>query len=597
VAREQRRLAAIMAVDVVGYSRLMGRDESGTLARLKAHRKERFEPSLTRYHGRLVKLTGDGALVEFGSAVNAVSAAIEFQQSMADANRHEPEEGRVVFRIGLHLGDVIVDGDDLYGDGVNIAARLEGEAQPAGILLSGNVHDAVAGRLACSFTEIGALSLKNIDRPIRALSVEWKAQDWPIVPAALPVLHGATPAGATLALPDKPSIAVLPFTNMSGDPEQGYFADGITEDIITALSRYSSLFVIARNSSFVYRDKAVDVRQVGRELGVRYVLEGSVRKAGDRLRITGQLIEAETAAHIWAERFDSMLEDTFALQDRVTSAVAGVIEPSVTKAEVQRASRKPTESLQAYDYLLRAYGEQQLWSRDGVDRAIMLGRRAIELDPRYAQAYAWIASWFQLRYISGWMEDEAREKAEGIRFAHLAVQLQPADAIVLTEAAFAIGHLDRDVATALPWFDRAIALNPNSAMAYGRGALVRNFAGDYETAADHADRAMRQSPIDVHSFAFSKARGDSHLYRQQYAEAVTWLRKSSRENPRHASTFLHLASALCHAGQLEEARTAMRELVKLRPQSNLRWQREHRLFLKKDYELMLEGARQAGLPE
>jgi TolB-like protein/class 3 adenylate cyclase len=489
LAREQRKLAAIVAADVVGYSRLMGRDESGTLARLRKNRSEHLEPVLAKYGGRLVKLTGDGALVEFASAVDALSAAIEFQQRMAQANDDQSADTALVFRMGLHLGDLIVDGDDLYGDGVNVAARLEGEAPAGGIVISRSVHDAVVGRVRATFDDLGGLALKNIERPVQAFGVKWQQSDWQQAMAAETTGAPATEGQAPLPLPDKPSIAVLPFQNMSGDPEQEYFADGITEDITTALSRISSLFVIARNSSFAYKGKAIDIRQIGRELGVRYVLEGSVRRAGKRLRITGQLVEAETGAHLWADKFDSALEDVFDLQDRVTIAAAGAIEPSVTQAEIRRANRKTTANLQAYDWLLRALGEQQLYSRDGIDRAMDMARRAIELDPRYAQAYAYLASWILLRRIYGWMEHETAETAEGIRLANLAVQLEPNDPIVLTEAAFALGHLDRDLATALSWFDRAIALNPNSASTFGRGAVVRNFAGDYVTAAEHADRA------------------------------------------------------------------------------------------------------------
>jgi adenylate cyclase len=597
MAREQRKLAAILAADVVGYSRLMGRDESGTLARLREHRKERLEPALARYGGRLVKLTGDGALVEFASAVDALSAAIEFQQATADDNRNQPADVALVFRMGLHLGDLIVEGDDLYGDGVNIAARLEAEAPTGGIVISRTVHEAVAGRLNATFEDLGNLELKNIERPVHAFNVKWQGEHWLPLPApdAAPAATAASPM--PLPLPDKPSIAVLPFQNMSGDAEQEYFVDGLVEDIITALSRISSLFVIARNSSFVYKGKTIDIRQIGRELGVRYLLEGSVRKAGSRLRITGQLVEAETGAHLWADRFDSVLEDVFDLQDRVTMAVAGAIEPSVTQAEIRRANRKPTANLQAYDWLLQALGEQQLYSRVGIDRAMQMARRAIELDPRYGQAYAYLASWISRRKIYGWMEDEAAESKEGVRFAHFAVQLEPNDSIVLTEAAFALGHLNRDLATAIPWFDRAIALNPNSAMAFGRGAIVRNFAGDYATAAEHADRAMRLSPFDSYSFAFSLARGISHVFRRQVPEAVVWLRKAAQQNPRHIPTFVFLGSALAHAGQMEEARAAIRHLLELHPTSSVRWRRQLRFAPEDDDEYMLEGARRAGLPE
>ena len=311
MAREQRKLAAILAADVVGYSRLMGRDESGTLARLRKMRAEHLDPVLARNGGRLVKLTGDGALAEFSSAVDALGAAIEFQQAMAEVNQDQPEGAALVFRVGLHLGDLIVDGDDLYGDGVNVAARLEAEAPAGGILISGNVHDAVAGRLKATFDDRGNLVLKNIERPIQAFGVNWDPADWK-------VLAAASTTDLPLTVPDKPSIAVLPFENMSGDPEQEYFADGMVEEIITALSRFKWLFVIARNSSFTFKGRAVDIKEVGRRLGVRYVLEGSVRRASGKVRITGQLIDAATGTHIWADRFERDLTDVFALQCRLS---------------------------------------------------------------------------------------------------------------------------------------------------------------------------------------------------------------------------------------------------------------------------------------
>src|SRR5262245_29486075 len=429
VAREQRRLAAILFADAVGSARLMGRDESGTVARLLEHLNQRLAPAATRRGGRVVRLKGDGSLVEFASAMDALGAAIDFQQTMIEANRDQPGDKAIVFRIGLHLGDVIVEGDDIYGDAVNVAARLESEAPPGGVVVSRAVREAVTGRLKVSLHALGELALKNIDRPIRAFRAEWAAEDWPAHSVASEAAVSPMALAPSPTLPDKPSIAVLPFQNMSGDAEQEYFADGITEDIITALSRIPSLFAIARNSSFAYKGKAIDVRQIGRELGVRYVLEGSVRKAGQRLRITGQLVEAETGSHLWVDRFDSVLEDVFDLQDRVTMAVAGAMEPSITQAEIGRANRKPTGNLQAYDWLLRGLGEAQLYSRDSVDRALQMARRAAELDPRYAQAYAYLADWIVRRKINGWMEDESGETAEGVRFAHLAVQLAPNDSI------------------------------------------------------------------------------------------------------------------------------------------------------------------------
>jgi TolB-like protein/class 3 adenylate cyclase len=397
LAREQRRLAAILAVDMVGYSRLMGRDETGTLARLKAHRAERLEPALARNGGRLVKLTGDGALVEFSSAVDALSAAIEFQQAMAESNRDEPEDTAIVFRIGLHLGDLIVDGNDLYGDGVNVAARLEAEAAPGGIIISGDVHNAVAGRVKATLHDLGSLLLKNIERPLQAFRAEWSPVDWQTASVAAPagpVVGAGQSADVLLALPDKPSVAVLPFQNMSGDPEQEYFADGMVEDIITALSRTKALFVIARNSSFAYKGKSPDIRQVGHELGVRYVLEGSVRKAGSRVRITGQLIDTANGAHIWADRFEGGLEDVFELQDNVTSRVVAAIAPTVEQAEISRSRRKPTEDLRAYDYHLRAVPYLRMAGNESFEEGLRLLQSAIDLDPDFALAIANAATFY-----------------------------------------------------------------------------------------------------------------------------------------------------------------------------------------------------------
>jgi TolB-like protein len=457
------------------------------------------------------------------------------------------------------------------------------------------VDKSVASRWASGVQVPSDHNLSLLTAAIACHRPGFEQRDWDLDAEGLANRLDALNGGASSL--ERPSIAVLPFENTSGDPEQGYFADGITEDITTALSHIPSLFVIARNFSFAYKGKAIDIRHIGRELGVRYVLEGSVRKAGQRLRITGQLVEAETGSHLWADRFDSVLEDVFDLQDRVTMAVAGAMEPSITQAEIRRANRKPTENLQAYDWLLRALGEHQLFGRDSCDRAIGMAHRAIELDPRYAQAYAYLAVLTHQRKNNGWMEDEAAEIAEGVRFAHLAVQLAPNDSIVLTQAALAVGHLNRDLESAIPWLDRAIALNANSAHAFGRGAIVRTVAGDYATAIDHADRAMRLSPFDPYSFAFSVARGASQLLQRQLPEAVASLRKAAQQNPRNAPTFLYLGSALAHGGQMEEARAAIRRLLELHPTSTVSWQRQRRPVPEDDIEYLLKGARLAGLPE
>ncbi len=374
-----RRLAAILAADVVGYSRLMHADEEGTHARFTALMTGVIEPAVARHDGRIVKSTGDGFLAEFPSAVEAAKCALQFQtQVMRDAVG-EPEDRRLTFRVGIHLGDVIIEERDIYGDGVNIAARLELLAEPGGIVVSGVVHENVRGRLVCAFEDMGDQKVKNIAKPVRT---------YRMLPEA--ALRRAE-LEQTLALPDKPAIAVLPFQNMSGDVGQDYFVDGMTEEIITALSRVPSFFVVARNSTFAYKGTSPDIRQVGRELGVRYVLEGSVRKAGERVRITGQLIDATTGVHLWADRFDGIMTDIFELQDQVAAGVVGAIEPELRDAEIERARLKPPEDLGAYDLVLRARFADDLNTRDSVEEALRLLHRAVEIDPNYAVASAWLA--------------------------------------------------------------------------------------------------------------------------------------------------------------------------------------------------------------
>ena len=369
--RVERRLAAILAADVAGYSRLMGRDEEGTLAALKSLRHSVIDPKIAESRGRIVKTTGDGALVEFASAVDAVRCALDIQRAMAEGNAKIPDERRVEFRIGINVGDIIIDEGDIYGDGVNIAARIEPLASPGSICLSDNAYQQVKGKLTLTVSDMGEQQLKNIAQPVRVFGLRLD--------------EGA--ARAALALPDKPSIAVLPFQNMSGDPEQEYFADGLVEDITTGLSRFKWLFVIARNSTFTYKGKPIDIKQVGRELGVRYVLEGSVRKAAGRVRITAQLVEAENRTHIWAERYDRALDDIFALQDEITTSTVAAIEPSLRQAEIERAKRKRPESLDAYDLVLRATSSANTGMPEGVLQAMPLLERALALDPNYALAH------------------------------------------------------------------------------------------------------------------------------------------------------------------------------------------------------------------
>jgi TolB-like protein/class 3 adenylate cyclase len=391
LAREQRRLAAIVAIDVVGYSRLMGRNESGTHALLKKHLAERVEPSITRHGGRVVKLTGDGVLAEFGSAVDALSAVIELQQEMANVNRNQPEPDRIVFRAGVHLGDVIVETNDIYGDAVNIAARLQGEAPPGGILISRAVREAVTGRIKIELEALGELSLKNILRPIRAFRVEWKEADW--VTGTIAQTSGSEAMPSSASPPgDNPSIAVLAFRNLGDDAEREYFVDGMVEDIITTLSRAPNFVVIARNSSYSYKGHSVDVRQIGSELGVRYIVDGSIRSSENRLRISCELIDATSGKHIWAERYDGTMEDVFDLQDRITSSIVATIQPKMMRAEIARAQAKPTDNLSAYDLYLRALaGLSAELTENSTNQALELLERAIAGDPQFSSAYGFVA--------------------------------------------------------------------------------------------------------------------------------------------------------------------------------------------------------------
>ena len=374
--RLERRLTAILAADVAGYSRLTCADEEGTHVQLQDHLRSLVDPKIAEHRGRVVKNTGDGMLAEFGSVVDAVRCAVDIQHGMAERNADVPEEQRIEFRIGINVGDIIMDRGDIFGDGVNVATRLEGVAEPGGICVSARVQEDARGKLDVSFEDAGEQQLKNITRPVRVYRVRFAEGD---TLAAIP---------QRLALPDKPSIAVLPFQNMSGDPSQEYFADGMVEDIITALSRIKWLFVIARTSSFAYKDEAVDIKRIGRELGVRYVLEGSVRKAGQQVRITAQLIDALNGAHLWAERFDGSLEDVFELQDKVALSVAGVIEPTLIAAEIRRSAARPTSDLTAYDLYLRALSHGYTWQKEGVVAALELVERAIERDPHFGPALA-----------------------------------------------------------------------------------------------------------------------------------------------------------------------------------------------------------------
>ncbi len=580
----ERKLAAILAADVVGYSRLIEQDEAGTLAALWDRRRSILNPLVALHKGRIVKVMGDGVLVEFASAVNAVQCAVELQQKMAEANIGLDQERAIVLRVGVNLGDVAVENGDLYGEGVNIAARLEAIASPGSTCISGTVYDQVKGKLNLEFEDFGRQQLKNITEPVRVLVVR---QD-----RSSPVEKPA------LALPEKPSIAVLPFQNMSGDVDQEYFADGIVEEIITALSRFRHLFVIARNSSFIYKGRAVDVKQIGRELGVRYVLEGSVRKAGTRVRIAGQLVDATTGAHLWAERFEGALEYIFDLQDQVTVSVVGAIAPKLEQAEIERSKRKPTDSLDAYDYYLRGIACVHRWSREGSTEALRLFNKATELDSDFAAAYGMAARCYSQRKVSGWMTDRQNEAAEAERLARQAAELGRDDPIALCAAGMALAYVVGDLDEGAALIDRALSLNPNLAWAWLFSGWVRVWLGQPEVAIEHEAKAMRLSPHDSAFFNMQAATALAHFFAGRYVEALSWVERAIRAQPNHIIALCTAAATSALLGRNGEAKTALVRLRQLDPAlriSNLEEvipirQPEH-------FAIWAEGLRKAGLPE
>ena len=579
----ERRLAAILAADVVGYSRLMEADEAATLATLKARRKAVLEPLVATYRGRVFKITGDGVLIEFASAVNAVQCAVDLQQGMAIANAKEPDDRHIHIRIGVNLGDVMVEGSDLYGDGVNIAARLEAIAEPGGIIVSGTAYDHLKHKLKVGFDDLGAQTLRNITEPVRAYRV-----------VGMPVVSSAAPKPIT----DRPSIAVLPFENMSGDPAQEYFADGVVEEITTALSRFQWLFVIDRNSSFIYKGRAVSVKQVGRELGVRYVLEGSVRKAGTRVRITGQLVDAAAGVHLWADHFDGALEDIFNLQDQVTTSVVGAIAPKLESAEIERTRYKPTNSLDAYDYYLRGMAEFNKWTIDGSIAALQNFYRAIELDPNYAIAYAMAARCFAQRQTSQGSMLESVDIAETERLARRAADLGRNDATALCTAGLALGYVVGDVRNGMALTERALAINPNLALAWYCDSWMRNWLSQPDTAIEHARRAMQLSPQDPMMFQMQASMASAHFIAGRYEEALDWAERALHDKPQHIAALMAAAASAALLGRQSTAESYKDRAVLCAPNQRLHALPSFMRYQRPEYlATWLQALRKAGLPE
>lgn len=578
----ERRLAAIFAADVVGYSRLVGTDEEGTLERFNAHRRELIDPKIAEHSGRLVKTTGDGLLVEFASPVKAVRCAIEVQQGMADRNADVPQDRRIEFRIGINLGDVIVEGGDIYGDGVNVAARLEGIAEPGTIYVSRAVRDFVFDKPEIAVEDLGEKALKNIAGPVRVFRI------------ALPGFSAPEAQPAPPPVPSKPSIAVLPFANMSSDIEQEFFSDGITEDLITDLSKVSGLFVIARNSSFAYKGRSVKVQDIGRDLGVRFVLEGSIRKAGNRVRITAQLIDAASGGHLWAERFDRDLTDIFSTQDEVVEKIVGALSVTLTKGEERRLHQRGTTSVEAYEAWLKARELLARSTRESVVQARAMHKKAIEIDPGFAAPHAGLALAAISDYASGWAAQPAQMLDEAERWARRAIELnaqEPVSHMALANALLWRRNHDG----ALAECRRMIELDPNFAQGHAATGIALMFSGQPAEALENFAAAMRLDPhhpaILLHFVA------QAHFSLGDYEAAAKRLIERIARNPGTDSSRMLLASCYGHLGRAEEARAMWAELLKVNPDFSLE-QRERVLPYKnaRDFERIAEGLTKAGLP-
>jgi adenylate cyclase len=543
----QRRLVAIVSADVVGYSRLMGVDEAGTLAAMRAHRTELWNPIIEQYGGRVVGTAGDSLLIEYASAVAAVESSIAVQRGMFERNSEVPEDRHMLLRIGVNIGEVVIDGDDIFGDGVNVAARLQSIANSGGIAISGNIHEQVSGKLEVTFGDDGEHEVKNIGRPVHV---------WRWSPGAKETTDDAAAADQPLALPDKPSIAVLPFDNMSGDPEQEYFSDGITEDIITALSKFRWFFVTARNSTFVYKGKANDIKQIGRDLGVRYVLEGSVRRAGNRIRITAQLIEAASGNHIWAERYDRDLDDVFELQDEITLTIAAAVEPELAGSERDRALHKPTKDIQVWDLFQRGLAKILQWDETSMAEGVEIMRQVIDQDPEFGAAHAYLAfvDYFDVTFGRG--GDRETILKRGMNNAREALRINQQDYV----AHFALGRLlnmNGDNRAAMRELETSIAINPSYVHGYLGLAVVNTFTGDPKVAAEYAEYAFRLSPNDPLLWMTMGAKGVAAALLGDIDTAIDNFEQSCRLPNAQIIPFVLLAACYALAGRDSEAAIAL----------------------------------------
>jgi adenylate cyclase len=593
--RVERKLAAILSADVQGYSRLMGADEEGTLHALTACRAV-IDALIAQYRGRIVGTAGDSVLAEFASVVDAVRCAVDIQQQLGAKNAPLPEAQRMAFRIGINLGDVMVEGEQIYGDGVNIAARLESLAEAGGICIAGTVYDQVEPKLALNYEYQGEQTVKNIARPVRVYRVRVEVPSPPVEQASsLPAARMAAPLegqGSVLPLPDKPSIAVLPFVNMSSDPEQEYFSDGITEDLITDLSRLSGLFVIARNSTFTYKGKAVKVEEVGRELGVQYVLEGSVRKAGNRLRITAQLVDAFTSHHLWAERYDRELTDIFALQDEIVQKIVGALAVKLTKGEQESLERLPTGSIEAYDFFLRGQEYYYRSTKEANAQARQMWEAAIELDPNFAGAYAWLGLSYWLDWAAQW-NPSPETLRQGLAVVQKTIALD--DALSVAHSALGRFHLfvkQHDLAVMEG--ERAITLNPNDAEAYANLASTLNFGGRAQEALGLIEKAIRLNPRCPAFYLYVLGQALRLLGRTE--EAIASQKRALARSPDFLVSHVALVVMYSESGREQEARAEAAEILRIYPHFSLeRWQQGIPYKDQGEVERVVTALRKAGL--
>jgi adenylate cyclase len=583
----ERRLAAVLAADVAGYSRLMGASEEQTLAQLKALRRTLVDPTIASHRGRIVKTTGDGMLVEFASAVDAVRCAADVQREMVKHNADVPKDLRIEFRIGIHVGDIIIDDDDIFGDGVNIAARLEGIAEPCGVCLSDDAHRQIRGKVDLLFDDIGEQNLKNIAERMPHSGDGVPESQLDPSPLRRPY---------ALALPDKPSIVVLPFDNMSAEPGQDYLADGIVEAITATLSCIRSFFVIARSSAFTYKGRATNVREIGKELGVAYLLEGSVQKAGNRLRITVQLIETEGGAHVWSSRYDGTIDEFFDLEDRITQQVAGALQPSIRGAEIERSRRKRPQDLSSYDYTMRAMPHVWALEKDESAKALELLEKALKIDPEYPLALALTGWCHAQRSVYNWADDLAASKSTARTLAERAANLSGDDPLILAVLG-TVHTFVRNYGTARVLLERALALDPNCAWAWSRLAWVENYADQPQKAIENFERALRLSPIDPMNFNNYAGLGSAHEILQNYDNAAALYRRALLERPNASWIYRNLASTLSGSGRIDEAKLAFAEMLRNYPDLTISKYKQAMVFSGTTLDRMAENLRKLGLPD